>query len=93
MNEYIQFIFPRTIFRSKIFRSGIIRTFSIVWCTKNNFLTELKSPISAVQFSFATIFQYIKISSDFAHISNLGFPIDLAYNSANRLLICFFFEK
>ena len=34
------------------------------------------------------------ISSNFAHIPNFGFPMDIVYNGENRLLLSFFiFEK
>ena len=32
-------------------------------------------------------------SSDFAHIPNLSFPMDVVYNGANRLLISFFVSE
>ena len=32
----------------------------------------------------------ILISSDFAHIPNLSFPMDVVYNGENRLSISFF---
>ena len=39
-------------------------------------------------------FSNILISSDFAHIQNLSFPLDVIYNGENRLSISFFmFEK
>ena len=52
---------------------------------RTNILTELNSAISGVHFSFATIFQSL-MSSDFAHIPNLSFPMDVVYN---RLSISF----
>ena len=44
--------------QSNIFRLTLFRSFSDAWFAQNEFLTELNSPLSAVQLSFATIFQY-----------------------------------
>ena len=65
------------------------------WFTQNKFLTELDSPNSEAHFSFATYFHYLNlIPSNFIHISNIGFPLNVVYNVENRLLRSFFsFEK
>ena len=59
MTEYNPFIFSGTIVHPNIFRLGLFRAFSDARFAQNNFLTELNSPILAVHFSFATIFQYL----------------------------------
>ena len=59
MTEYIRFVFLGTIFHPNSFRLTLFRAFSHAWFTQNKFLTELNLPISAVHFSFATIFQYL----------------------------------
>ena len=58
MTEYNRFI-SGTLVRPNIFRLKLIRPFSDAWFTQNKFLTELNLAISAVHFSFATIFQYL----------------------------------
>ena len=93
MAEYNQFIFSGTLVHSNIFRLRLIRAIFDAWFTQNKFLTEVNLAISGVHFSVATIFQYFN-SSDFAHIPNLTFPMDVVYNGENRLSISFFiFEK
>ena len=69
-----------------------MRAFSDAWFGKIEFLTELKSPKSAVHFSLQ---QFLKnlISSNFAHFPNLGFPMDAVNNGNYRLLIFFSSEK
>ena len=60
MIEYNKFIFSRTLVHQNIFRLTLFRVFSNTWFARNDFITELNPPISAVQFSFATIFQDFK---------------------------------
>ena len=57
MSEYNRFIFSGTLVHPNIFRLRLFRAFSDAWFAQIKFLTELNSPISGVQFSFATIFQ------------------------------------
>ena len=52
--------FSGTLVHSNIFRLWLIRAFCDAWFAQNNFLTEVILAISAVHFSFATIFQYFK---------------------------------
>ena len=59
MTEYNRLTFSGTVFHSNIFRLRLIRAFSDAWFAQNKFLTELTLAISAVHFSFATIFQYL----------------------------------
>ena len=59
MTEYNRFIFSGSLVQRIIFRLRIFRAFSDVWFAQSKFLAELNSPISAVYFSFATIFQYV----------------------------------
>ena len=59
MTEYNQFIFSGTLVHLNSFRVRPIRAFFDVWFAQKKFSTELNLPISGVQFSFATIFQYI----------------------------------
>ena len=93
MTEYNQFIFSGTLVHPNIFRLRLIRAISDAWFTQNKFLTELNLAISGVHFS-VTKFFIILNSSDFAHIPNLSFLIDVVYNGENRLSISFFiFEK
>ena len=56
--EQNQFTFSGTLVHPNIFRLGLFQAFFDAWFAQKKFLTELKSPISAVHFSFATIFQY-----------------------------------
>ena len=42
----------------------------------NELVSELISPLSSVQISFAIIFHYFS-SCNFAHIQNLGFSLDV----------------
>ena len=58
MTGYIRFNFTETLVHSNIFRLRLFRAFYDAWFAQNKLLTELNSPISAVYFSFATIFQY-----------------------------------
>ena len=58
MAEYKQFIILGTLVHSNIFPLSLIRGFFEAWFVQNKFLTELNLAISAVHFSFATIFQY-----------------------------------
>ena len=93
MTEYNQFIFSGTLVRSNIFRLRLLRAFFDAWFTQNEFLTELSLAISAVHFSFATIFQYL-IFVRFCSYSKPKLSVDVIYNGENRLLISFFnFEK
>ena len=57
MTEYKQVIFSGTLVHPTCFRLRLFSAFSGAWFAKNNFLTELNSPNSAKQFSFATFFQ------------------------------------
>ena len=59
MTGYIRFKFPETLVHSNIFRLGLFRAFYEACVAQNKLPTELNSPISAVYFSFATIFQYL----------------------------------
>ena len=59
MTEYNQFIFSGTLVHANIFRLRLFWALFDAWFTQNKFLTELNSAISAVHFSFATIFQYL----------------------------------
>ena len=59
MTENNQFILPGNLVHPNNFRLGRFSALSYEWFAQNNFSTELKSPIPAVQFSFATIFQYL----------------------------------
>ena len=59
MTIYIRFTFPRTLVYPNNFRLGLFGAFFEAWFSQNNFLTELKSPTSAVHFSFGTLFQYL----------------------------------
>ena len=59
MTEYNRVIFSGTIINANIFRLGLLQAYFHTWFTQDKFLTELNSPISAVHFSFATIFQYL----------------------------------
>ena len=61
--EYNQFIFYGTLVHLNIFRLGLSRAFFDAWFIQNIYLTELNSPISAVYFSFATIFHYFSFIS------------------------------
>ena len=58
MTECNRFIFSEILVHPNIFRLRLFRAFSDSWFAQNKFLTELNS-ISAVHFSFATIFQYL----------------------------------
>ena len=58
MTEYNRFIFSRTLVHSNILRLRLMRAFFDAWLAQNEFLTELNLALSAVHFSFATIFQY-----------------------------------
>ena len=58
MTQFNPFIFSGTLFHPNRFRLRLFRAFFDAWFTQNKILTELDSAISAVQFSFATIFQY-----------------------------------
>ena len=60
MTEYGQFIFSETLVHSNIFRLRLIRAFFDARFAQNKFLTEVNLAISAVHFSFATIFQCLK---------------------------------
>ena len=60
MTEYNQPTFSGTLVHPNIFRLGLFRAFFDVWFAQNKFLTELKSPLSGVHFSFATFLQYLK---------------------------------
>ena len=67
--------------QSNIFRLTLFRSFSDAWFAQNEFLTELNSPLSAVQFSFATYFQYfsfVRFRSD-NHQLTLNFPFSATY--------------
>ena len=59
MAEYNQFIFSGTLVHSNIFRLRLLRAFFDAWFAQKKFLTEVNLTISAVHFSFATIFQYL----------------------------------
>ena len=59
MTGYIRFNFPETKVHSNIFRLRLFRAFYEAWFAQNKLPTELNSPISAVYFSLATIFQYL----------------------------------
>ena len=64
MTEYNPFFFSGTLVCSVIFRLRLIRALVEAveaWFAQNEFLTELTLAISAVYFSFATIFQYLNI--------------------------------
>ena len=61
MTEYNLFIFSRTLTQSNIFRLGPVEAFFGAWFAQNKFLSDLNPAISAVHFSFATIFQYLEI--------------------------------
>ena len=61
MAEYNQFILSGTLVYPNIFRLRLIRAFFNAWFTQNKFLTELSLAFSGVHFSFATIFQYLKV--------------------------------
>ena len=89
MAGYNQFIFSGTLVHSNIFRLRLKWAFSDAWFAQNKFLTELNLAISEVHFSVTTIFNTLN-SSDFAHIPNLSFPMDVVYNGENRLSISFF---
>ena len=94
MTEYNRFIFSGTLVHPNIFRLRVIRAFFDAWFTQNKFLTELILAISGVHFFRLLQFFNILNSSDFAHIPNLSFPMDVVYNGENSLLISFFiFEK
>ena len=56
MRDYNPLMFSGTSVQLKDFRLGLFRAFSDACFTQNNFLTELNSPISALDFLFATIF-------------------------------------
>ena len=93
MTEYNRVIFSGTLIHANIFRLELLQAYFDTWSTQDKFLTELNSPISDSTFLFATIFN-ILISSNFAHIPNMSFPINLVYNGENLLSISFFiFEK
>ena len=89
MNEYIQSIPSGTVVHLNIFRLGLFRVFSDKRFARNNYLTELSSPISAVHFSFASIFHYLTIVQ-FARIPNLSFSLVVVYNGEHRLSISVF---
>ena len=55
-----RFIFSGTLAHSNIFRLKFFRAFSVAWFNQNQLLIELNSPISALHFSFATVFHYVK---------------------------------
>ena len=57
MTEFNRFIFSGTLVQPNIIRSRLFLAFFVAWFAQNQFFTELNSPISAVHFSFATIFQ------------------------------------
>ena len=59
MTEYNIFTFSGTLVHSIIFRLRLIQAFFDACFAQNKFLTELNLAISAVHFSFATIFQYL----------------------------------
>ena len=61
MTVYNQFIFSGTLVHPNIFRLRFFGAFSDAWFAQKNFLTELTLAISGVHFSFATIFQYLKL--------------------------------
>ena len=88
MTGYIRFNFTETLVHSNIFRLRLLRAFYDAWFAQNKLLTELNSPISAVYFRLQQFFN-ILISSDFAHILTLSFPMDVVYNGENRLWISF----
>ena len=93
MAEDNQFIFSGPLVQSNIFRLGLIRALFDVRFAQNKFSTELNSPILGYTFRLQQFFN-ILISSNFAHIPNLSFPMDVIYNGENRLSISFFvFEK
>ena len=93
MTEYIRFTFSGILVGLNIFCLGLFRAFSDAWFAQNKVLTELNSTISVVHFRLLEFFNILK-SSDFVHIQNLGFPMDVVCNGENRLLISFFiFEK
>ena len=60
MAEYNQFIFSGILAHSNIFRLRLTRAFFDAWFAQNKFLTGLNLAISAVHFSFATIFQNLR---------------------------------
>ena len=60
MTKYNQIILLGTLVRSNIFRLRLIQALFDAWFAQNKFLTVLFFAISAVQFSFATIFQNLK---------------------------------
>ena len=76
MTGYIRFNFTETLVHSNIFRLRLLRAFYDAWFAQNKLLTELNSPISAVYFRLQQFFN-ILISSDFAHILTLSFPMDV----------------
>ena len=93
LTEYKRLIFSGTIIHPNIFRLRLFRALSDAWFAQKEFLIELNSPISAVHFSFGSLFN-IWISFDFPHIPTLSFLVDVIYNGENRLSISSFtFEK
>ena len=60
MAEYIQFIFSGTLVHPNVFRLRLFGAFFDAWFAQKSFLTEVSLAISAVHFSFPTIFQYLK---------------------------------
>ena len=82
MREYNRF--SGTLVHLNIFRLGQFRDFSVAWFTQDDISSELNSPISALNISFATIF-FTLIS----HIPDLSSPSDVVYNGDSRLSISF----
>ena len=76
-----------------IFRLGLLRVFFDAWFAQNKFLNEPNLELSAVHFRLLQFFNILN-SSDFAHIPNLSFLMDVLYSGENCLTISFFiFEK
>ena len=93
MTEYNPFIFSGTLVYSNIFRLRLIRAFTDAWFAQNKFLLNSIWQFRQCTFRLLQFFN-ILISSDFAHIPNLSFPIGVVYIGENCLSISFLlFEK